>query len=155
MKISEYLKYFTIILSLLAIIFVLIKTDPSATQSSVNLSAPTIQLKVIDSTTSLPVDNASICITDYRIYTQTDKHGYTDTISIPTKTAVQTLTLLIYKNGFNDFIYYNLKVKQSQKRVDIVINLSPIINPQDINPDLYFEKPGKKEVNDLIKEYKK
>jgi hypothetical protein len=155
-----YLKYATILFSIIFLLCLFspisLKTSPVSTKTKF----ANIIIQVKNNNYDSPVDNASICILNTKQYYYTKKNGYTESISIPLFDEYKIddyyiYNLLIYKNGYNDYIYYGLKVKPSQKRADIIIPLIPIINHNDIETTLFFEPPYNKTIEEIIKENKK
>lgn len=160
MKRFFYFQY-TIIISIICfaiIIFCPVSTSSIKVSSSTKFASLLIHVK--DNYSGDPINNATICIINTRQYYTSNKNGYTDTISLPLFDEYQHddyyfYNLLIYKNGYNDFFYFNLKVKPNQKRADVVIPLIPIINESDMETTLFYEPPYEKTINTLIKENKK
>jgi len=81
-----------------------------------------MQVKVIDSTTRKPLENAEVVIAETGYRTKTDKHGFTQAFPAPiirdprfTETLARLhgqLTLLAYKNGYRDTICYNVRMNE-------------------------------------------
>lgn len=155
--------YFNYIIILSCIIFALCLLYPYTVSTSEVLSRTqfsSVIIHVKDNHADKPINNATICVLNTRQYYHTNKNGNTDNIQIPLfdeykKDDYYIYNLLVYKSGYNDYIYYGLKVKPSQKRADISIPLIPIINYQDIETTIYFEPPYPKSIDTIIKENKK
>ncbi len=157
---SFYLKYACILFSIILILCFLYPLSTTVTDVSTKTQFANVIIQVKNKQTNNPINNASICILNTRQYYYTNKNGYSESISIPLFDEYKVedyyiYNLLIYKNGYNDYIYYGLKVKPNQKRADIVISLIPIINLQDIETTLFFEPPYPKTIETIIKENKK
>ena len=132
----------------------------NTTSATANLKSAYFQVYVVNKINNSAIDNATVCIMENRTYYQTDKTGRTEMINIALSPKwldeeFYTFTLLIYKEGFNDYLYFNLKLKPNGKRVDIVIPLVEIINEEDIETTIYYEPPISATINELILEYKK
>ena len=158
---------------LYAIIFVLLSISnivmfSSYTKSiSANSSQKTgyATIKVIESNTLAPINNATICIIETREYFQTDKYGYTQKISLPIipntnfdislKRNWGDFTILAYKSGYSSFISYYNKVYDGITSVGIICTLSPIINPSDPLVISSANKPPDDYSSTLVKLYKK
>ncbi len=157
MKIIFLIKYFSFIFFCLIISsMVIYNIYPNKAVSSLEPSAY-LQLKVVTSTNE-PIENATICVLNNYSYYQTNKNGSSGTITLPLveswkKNSYYCINLLIYKSGFQDFLYLDLKLSQNQKRADIIICLDEIID--EICPTIFIEEPTEVEIINLINEYKK
>lgn len=158
MKIKFLLKYFSLVLLCITISnFAILNIYPNESVSSQSHYAY-LQLKVVNASTHSPIENATICILNNYSYYQTNKNGSSDTIAIPLvesskENSYYHINLLVYKSGFQDFLYFDLKLVQNQKRADIVIYLDEIIS--EVSPTIFIEPPTEEEISDLIKNYKK
>lgn len=109
------------------------------TASSQNHGYATI--KVLESNTLAPILNATVCIVETRGYYQTDKFGYTETITIPIisntnfdislKRNWGEFTIIVYKPGYSTYVSYYNPVFANTTNVGIICCLPPIINPGD------------------------
>lgn len=159
MKRLFFIKYILFVLLCLAIssltIFSITKSENTTTLNPYSY----LQLKVLNASNNLPIENATICILDNFSYYQTQKSGFSEMIKIPLvdswrKSYCYEINLLIYKNGFCDFLYFNLKLLENQKRTDVVIYLEEIIS-EKIAPTIFIEPPVEATINSIIDAFKK
>lgn len=160
MKTKFLIKYFCIVTMCTLVICFSLANQNNTTSATANLKSAFFQVYVVNKINNSAIDNATVCIMENRTYYQTDKTGRTEMINIALSPKwldeeFYTFTLLIYKKGFNDYLYFNLKLKANSKRVDIVIPLVEIINEEDIETTIYYEPPISATINELILEYKK
>lgn len=160
MKKIFYIKYSLFVSFVCLSIILLCPYSTSSTKVSSSTRFASLLIHIKDNYSGDPINNATICIINTRQYYSSNKNGYSDTISLPLFDEYQHddyyfYNLLIYKNGYNDFFYFNLKVKLNQKRADVVIPLIPIINESDIKTTIFYEPPFQKTIDELIKENKR
>ena len=154
-----YLKYMSLVILICFVTYLsCLPNQIASTISQPKHSSIVIYVK--DKHTKEPIGNATVCIINTKEYYSTDKYGYTETIRLPLFDIFKSdefylFNLLIYKKGYNDFLYFNLKAKQNQKRTDIVIELTQIINDADNTPTLLFEEPLNITIEKIIKENKR
>ena len=152
------LKYLLVVL-LSSSILLLFLYSPKAITTNQKTQFAFLQLTVLNNLDGSFINNATICITNCYDYYVTNKFGKTPTIKIPLFVNCKNddyylITLLCYKAGYNDYIYFNLKLKPNQKRTDVVIKLEEIINEAK-SPTIYFEEPARCQIEKIINEYKK
>lgn len=133
--------------------------SPIVEATSLNISLSYFQVSVCCDLKNYYLNNATICILNTRTYFQTNKYGKTPVIKLQLddnwkKGDYYLINLLCYKNGYEDFLYFNLKLKPNQKRLDIVIYLEEIIDDNH-SPTIFFEDPTESDIEQLINEYKK
>ncbi len=151
---------YTTLIVLVCCLILCFTTTSQITTTWLPLKETSILIYVKNKYTDEPIDNATICILNTREYYSTNKYGYTDTIKLQLYEdsfdgEFYYFDLLIYKNGFNEFLYFNLKTKPNQKRTDIVIDLTEIINDLDNKPNIFFEPPQDITIKKIIKENKR
>ena len=159
MKKTFYLTYSILVISVVILICILFPYNNHTPASTISKFA-SLQIQIKDEYTNEKINNATICILNVREYYTSNKNGLTVTIKIPLFSEYKMddyylYHLLIYKNGYNDFLYLNLKLKENQKRADLIIPLIPIINESDIKTTIFFEPPYNQTINQIIKENKK
>lgn len=119
-----------------------------------------VVVKIIDSKTNLPIENAKVIIVENKTKHSTDKNGTTASIVVPVIknttfdfTKPQdwgTITIIAKASGYADHIVFSVKVKSKQKRVGIVIPLNEIINPEDIDLSITVEPPDADWAKELV-----
>ena len=117
-------------------------------------------VNVLDLHTKLPITNATICIVETNSYYYTDTSGYSEIIEIPItiinkQKNWQDFTILTYKNGYNDYLYCNCKLKPNQKKVGVTIFLSELTHDRQDDYIVFTEKPDDAWTKQIIKNYKK
>lgn len=138
----------------------------SINQTSLNFAqSGKIQIKVLESNTLSPIDNATICIIETRHYETTNKHGLSNIITVPILRNTNfdlsltrnwgELTILVYKNGYADNISFYQSIIPNTTRMGLIIYLNPITSTDDISPTISTEEPNISYAQRLIKLYKK
>lgn len=150
----KYLIFVSVCIIMTAIL--LYSPITKTTASKINISY--FQVSVCCNNNSY-LNNATVCIINNRTYYQTNKNGKTPVIRLQLadswkKGNYYIVNLLCYKNGYEDYLYFNLKLKPNQKRLDIVINLEEIIDDTH-SPTIFFEDPNENDIEQIINEYKK
>lgn len=167
MKIKNIFLYFLTIT--FSSIFILVFTINNKTSTLQTISKITpmgaISILVTNAQTKQKIENATICILETHSYYQTDKNGTTELISLPAeqeqslpitiKQKCKYYTIMVYKNGFNEHIVFDVKIEQNQNKVGYSIPLVPIINEEDRMPTISYEPQNSATINRLIREYKK
>lgn len=107
-----------------------------------------LQVRVIDGRTNKPLPDAEVVVAENGYRTKTDKNGYTSAFPAPvirdprfTETLARLhgqLTLLAYKNGYRDTIYYNVRMNEGTTTTPEMWLYQ--ITPEDrrIEPYVYF-----------------
>ncbi len=104
----------------------LLLSSPITAQPTPENAVGSIKIAVYDHIENKPIANAICCIPEIDTYFYTDENGYTQVIDIPLnkKPSATTylakswsnVTLLVYKDGYDDFVLYNVKVKADYTR---------------------------------------
>lgn len=124
-----------------------------------------IQITVLEESSLIPINNATVCIVDSRHYEKTNKHGRTSIISVPiipsnnfsmsTLPQFGYLTILVYKTGYSDNLTLNYPILPETLSVGLTIKMRPIINEEDLEPTILSTVPNIDWCKKLIKLYKK
>lgn len=150
-------------LLLLTIIFTNAYTAAVYLQAKPSASA-LIRLTVIDGRDNTPLHNACVCIPEADAYFYTDNNGKTPVIEVPViinenynsivKQKFGEITVLVYKEGYIDYILFNLTVKENETRQGIKIML---YKDEEGAPDYLsiVETPDSGWIKEIIKKYKK
>ena len=113
-----------ILLSITSLILLL--TNTQTITPTVDNSVGSIKIAVYDYMENKPIVNAICCIPEMGSYFYTDENGYTQVIDIPVNIkpisnthlakSWSNVTLLVYKDGYDDFVLYNVKIKADYTR---------------------------------------
>lgn len=119
-----------------------------------------ICVQVLDKNTNQPIVNARVSVVENKAHSTTDKNGNSGNIVVPvtanesyTNALPQdygTITIIVHANGYSPHIMLNVKVKNNQKRIGIVIRLNQIINEGDSEPTISVEQPDEKWAKRLV-----
>ena len=124
-----------------------------------------LQITVLEESSLIPINNATVCIVDSRHYENTNKHGQTSIISVPiiplnnfsmsSLPQFGYLTILVYKSGYSDNLTLNYPILPETLSVGLTIKMRPIINEEDLEPTVSSITPNVDWCKNLIKLYKK
>lgn len=159
-------KIFTSVLLFIALLAILFFNayNTAVYLQSAPVSAAAIRLVVVDGKKGTPVHNACVCIAETGAYFYTDNNGNTPLIEVPiiinsnydgiVKRDFGEITILIFKEGYIDYILLNLAVKENENRQGIRIML---YEKEEGAPDYFsiVETPDGSWIKKLIERYKK
>lgn len=132
--------------------------------SSLGFKNARLVVTVVEAQTGEPIQNATVCVVESRSYYVTNKYGMTKRFEVPilmntnfdnsAKRYWGEITLLVYKNGYNNHIVFYVRVIENQTRVGKIVELSPIINSES-KTEVSMEEPEDDGIDVLITHYKK
>lgn len=120
-----------------------------------------LEITVVDLFTDKKLENANICIIETNSYYKTDSFGKSPLISVPFIDEQQNgypkkdwtdITLLVYREGYNDYICFYLELKKDSIR-RLTVTLPPLSH--GYIPFILSETPPTEWTMELIKMYKK
>lgn len=120
-----------------------------------------LRIYVVDGMTNQPVKNANICLIETEKYYKTDDFGYTEKIICPITYRANSnykrnwgeVTVICYKEGYNDCVIFNVEVKKDIVRLGPTIYLFPQINEN--KRKILTETPNEDWITGLIDRYRK
>ena len=132
-------------------------------QTATPLTFGKLVLTILEKGTTLPVDNATVCIVETRQYFSTNNKGVTPTIEIPIlKNNLSNnleqywgeITIIAYKPGYRDHVTFYKQVPINKTMIGSTIFLSPIYSESDLFPTVSTDSPIMDWTIELIKNYK-
>jgi hypothetical protein len=113
---------------------------------------------------SKPLANACVCIPEANAYYYTDSSGNTPVIEVPVtqnsyydgicRRNFGEITVIVYKEGYADYILLNFCVKENQKRLGIKLFLYKKYGGEEGYTSI-VETPDGQWIKDLIEKYRK
>lgn len=152
---------------LFLIVFVLIVTNIYTVSAYIfndNGKMARLKFTVVDFDGNTPVSGAIVCIPETGKYYYTDSSGNTPIIEVSIVTDAYydnickrnfgEITVIVYKEGYADYILCNLCVKENQNRTNIKLL---IYKQYEGMPDFtpIVETPDETWLKELIEKYKK
>jgi len=123
-----------------------------------------IQPQVVDGFSEEPIEGAIVVIPETNARYKTDKNGYTPNIrvdispdsyfeKIHPKSWGET-TIIVYKEGYREYVLLNLNVWEGQTRQGPKILLFPKNNQHTDQPMSIVEGPNQVWINSLVEKYR-
>ena len=134
-------------------------------KDSVKENDASVSFSAIDGVSGLPIDNVKIVLPEYEKVLYTNENGRTEKVEVPvmydmhySETLAQgygVLSVLAYKEGYNDYALFLAQVEEQKER-NIKIYLFALDAPISKGAPIYtVESPDKEWVNQLLEKYKK
>lgn len=124
-----------------------------------------LKIYVYDGVSNRPLENATVCIPEVNGYYHTGADGSTVLISVPTLRNTNfddvhmrswgEVTLLVYREGYIDFILFYLMVQADKTRIGPNIALYPTATPDDNILHSLIESPENSWAEEIRDKYKK
>ena len=123
-----------------------------------------VRFTILDIEDNKPVYNACICIPEANAYFYTDNNGNTPLMEVPVlpneyynktlKRNFGEITVLIYKEGYIDYILLNFTVKENEVRQGVKLLLYKKENSEQDFISI-VETPDNNWIKSLIEKYRK
>jgi len=124
----------------------------------------TLQVQVIDGRTKQPLQNAEVVLAETGYRTTTDENGFTKPFPAPVIRDPRfeaplgrlhgQLTLIAYKQGYRDTVYFNIRMRQNMMtRVQMwMLQITP--EDRRIEPYVYFYPIHRLFVDQLVNKFR-
>lgn len=152
---------FILLLTLVSIALLPVKIN----SSHANKTTGYVQIKVLEANTLKPVSNATVCIIEDNLYTQTNANGDTSKLKLNLLRNTNydnillrnwgEFTILIYKQGYATHISFYNEVYAGITRIGIICYLSAIKTSYDKTITTNVNLPNSNYLETLIMHYKK